>query len=113
MNYDIKLGTTMWEIYSKGQTPYQELSDEQIPEFIFSGKRLQIPSLCPQVIGSLMTQCWLEKVDERPSFAEIAKKFPEASKKDSKIDTPTSTTSPWKAANVVKSEYTEFQAKYA
>ena len=41
-------GVVMWEILTRGRTPYQEIESEEIAAFVKSGKRLERPGdYCP------------------------------------------------------------------
>lgn len=37
----------MYEVFSGGERPYDELKQEECLEFLVSGCRLEQPSLCP------------------------------------------------------------------
>lgn len=68
-------GITLWEIYSFGQMPYRELSNQQVLENISIRDVLQCPSSCPTNIYGMMVECCNEHQDRRPSFAELHKKL--------------------------------------
>jgi hypothetical protein len=52
-------GVTLWEIYSFGQTPYRELSNQQVLENISIRDVLQCPSACPSNIYGMIVECKL------------------------------------------------------
>lgn len=65
-------GVTCWEIFSYGAQPYGMLSNLDIRELVISGKRLERPEDCPEIIfDQLIKVCWLENPDQRPSFSKI------------------------------------------
>ncbi|KAI6191673.1 BMA-CAM-1, isoform c [Aphelenchoides bicaudatus] len=68
-------GVTLWEIYSFGQIPYRELSNQQVLENISIRDVLQCPSACPSNIYGMIVECCNEHADRRPSFAELHKKL--------------------------------------
>ena len=51
----------MWEIFSFGATPYQDLNLQQVFNCIKVGHILERPLDTPGTIYSLMVQCWDRK----------------------------------------------------
>jgi tyrosine-protein kinase len=68
-------GITLWEIYSKGDVPYGDLSGGEVNELIEKGHRLAKPDSCPQDVYSLMLDCWQYRDRLRPNFQFLAKFF--------------------------------------
>mmetsp|Transcript_15140 Transcript_15140/g.32841 ORF Transcript_15140/g.32841 Transcript_15140/m.32841 type:complete len:833 (-) Transcript_15140:517-3015(-) len=66
---------TMWEVFSDGAEPYARMSDEQVYTSVLSGTRLPRPTRCPKDVYKLMTSCWHQSPESRPSFADIAQTF--------------------------------------
>eukprot|EP00050_Salpingoeca_kvevrii_P002004 m.184855 g.184855 ORF g.184855 m.184855 type:complete len:1036 (-) comp10512_c0_seq3:176-3283(-) len=64
-------GVTMWEIFSKGETPYRLVRTQNIPERVREGLRLPIPEDCPMPVFMLMYSCWKQDPTERPSFSAL------------------------------------------
>ena len=65
-------GIVLWEIVTYGEQPYQELSDEQVFEFVKKGRTERKPKEnCPENIFKLMQKCWKLDPYERISFFEI------------------------------------------
>lgn len=48
-------GITLWEIYSKGKSPYGDMSGSEVNELIVEGKRLAKPEFAPDDIYKIMT----------------------------------------------------------
>ncbi|XP_042201549.1 tyrosine-protein kinase receptor UFO-like [Callorhinchus milii] len=61
----------MWEIASRGQTPYPGVENSEIYDYLRQGKRLKQPPDCPDPVYELMSYCWRLEPQERPSFAVI------------------------------------------
>ncbi|KAG8281420.1 Tyrosine-protein kinase jak2 [Homalodisca vitripennis] len=49
-------GTTLWEIFSKGQHP--SVSEPDLKKYYLSGKRLSQPKRCSSDLYRLMMECW-------------------------------------------------------
>jgi len=64
-------GVLSWEIFSKGGTPYQGMTNTRARELIDSGYRMPAPDGTPDEVYQLMLRCWQYDPDDRPHFAEI------------------------------------------
>ncbi|XP_048839362.1 tyrosine-protein kinase receptor UFO-like isoform X1 [Brienomyrus brachyistius] len=64
-------GVTMWEIATRGQTPYPGVENSEIYDYLRQGNRLKQPPGCLDVIYSLMFSCWLLSPKDRPSFETL------------------------------------------
>lgn len=76
-------GICLWELFSKGETPYFTMTNQEtitqvangLNSFTVSvnkiGYRLPIPANCPEAAYKLMLKCWNENVNERPSFLGV------------------------------------------
>ncbi|CAL8138246.1 unnamed protein product [Orchesella dallaii] len=64
-------GILMFEIFSRGQTPYLGMSNTKAREMVESGYRMPAPDRTPDVIYQLMTRCWQYDPEQRPRFSEI------------------------------------------
>uniref|UniRef100_A0A8C5D057 receptor protein-tyrosine kinase n=1 Tax=Gadus morhua TaxID=8049 RepID=A0A8C5D057_GADMO len=64
-------GVTMWEIATRGQTPYPGVENSEIYDYLRQGNRLKQPPDCLDSIYSLMFSCWLLSPKDRPSFEEM------------------------------------------
>ena len=63
-------GVLLFEIFSRAVLPYAGLDNQQVWDYVTSGKRLQSPLNCPADVYSVMTSCWLPGT-KRPTFAEL------------------------------------------
>jgi serine/threonine protein kinase len=63
-------GVVVWEIFAK-DTPFKMLPIEEIKRRVCSGERLKIPSWVPARVAGLISRCWAQRSDDRPSFTEI------------------------------------------
>ncbi|XP_017472306.1 PREDICTED: tyrosine-protein kinase Fer isoform X2 [Rhagoletis zephyria] len=64
-------GILMWEIFSKGDTPYSGMSNSRARERIDAGYRMPAPENTPPEMYRLMLKCWSAEADARPHFDEI------------------------------------------
>ncbi|XP_046375211.2 uncharacterized protein LOC124148256 isoform X1 [Haliotis rufescens] len=72
--YDVySFGIVLWETVV-GDRPFARVSDDIIPKAVLSGQRpdmTMIPSQCPREVMEMMTRCWTQQSDKRPTFAEM------------------------------------------
>ncbi|XP_035292416.1 tyrosine-protein kinase receptor UFO isoform X1 [Cricetulus griseus] len=64
-------GVTMWEIATRGQTPYPGVEDSEIYDYLRQKNRLKQPVDCLDGLYALMSRCWELNPRDRPSFAEL------------------------------------------
>ncbi|KAL0831943.1 hypothetical protein ABMA28_001454 [Loxostege sticticalis] len=64
-------GVLMWEIFSKGDTPYAGMSNSRAREKIDAGYRMPAPEGCAEDVYALMLRCWEYEPDKRPHFHQI------------------------------------------
>ncbi|KAJ3613607.1 hypothetical protein NHX12_019853 [Muraenolepis orangiensis] len=64
-------GVTMWEVLTRGQTPYPGVENSEVYEFLIKGERLKQPPDCRDDIYELMHSCWSPVPRCRPSFQEL------------------------------------------
>ncbi|KAJ7344815.1 hypothetical protein JRQ81_000765 [Phrynocephalus forsythii] len=64
-------GVTMWEIVTRGQTPYAGIENAEIYNYLISGNRLKQPPECLEEIYDLMCRCWHSEPKLRPSFGAL------------------------------------------
>ncbi|XP_034161685.1 tyrosine-protein kinase BTK isoform X3 [Pangasianodon hypophthalmus] len=64
-------GILMWEVYTLGRMPYERLNNTEIVHEVTAGYRLYRPQMANDRIYSIMTKCWHEKPDERPTFQDL------------------------------------------
>uniref|UniRef100_A0A6J0V2Y2 receptor protein-tyrosine kinase n=1 Tax=Pogona vitticeps TaxID=103695 RepID=A0A6J0V2Y2_9SAUR len=61
-------GVTMWEIATRGQTPYPGVENSEIYDYLCQGNRLKQPLDCLDGLYELMLSCWALHPRDRPSF---------------------------------------------
>ncbi|XP_060801960.1 tyrosine-protein kinase Fer isoform X3 [Amyelois transitella] len=64
-------GVLMWEIFSKGDTPYAGMSNSRAREKIDEGYRMPAPEGCSEEVYALMLRCWVYEPEKRPHFHQI------------------------------------------
>ncbi|XP_067102477.1 LOW QUALITY PROTEIN: tyrosine-protein kinase receptor UFO-like [Osmerus mordax] len=64
-------GVTMWEIATRGQTPYPGVENSEIYDYLRQGNRLKQPPDCLDSIYSMMFSCWLLSPKDRPGFQDL------------------------------------------
>uniref|UniRef100_UPI0037E9002C ephrin type-A receptor 2 n=1 Tax=Semicossyphus pulcher TaxID=241346 RepID=UPI0037E9002C len=64
-------GITMWEILSRGRTPYPGVHNHELLELLQSGFRLKPPEECDDKLYEVMRSCWDEDPSLRPDFREL------------------------------------------
>ncbi|XP_048380831.1 tyrosine-protein kinase Mer-like [Stegostoma tigrinum] len=64
-------GVTMWEIVTRGKTPYPGIQNHEIYDYLHQGNRLKQPPDCLDKLYHLMFSCWFLNPEQRPTFAEL------------------------------------------
>ncbi|KAH7948540.1 hypothetical protein HPB52_024104 [Rhipicephalus sanguineus] len=64
-------GVLLWELMTRGVTPYPEVDNWDIVNFLKQGRRMQQPSYCPDELYDIMMHCWQDDPKRRPSFAQL------------------------------------------
>ncbi|NXE96537.1 MERTK kinase, partial [Menura novaehollandiae] len=64
-------GVTMWEIATRGMTPYPGVQNHEIYEFLFHGQRLKKPEDCLDELYEIMSMCWRADPATRPTFSQL------------------------------------------
>ncbi|CAF4848755.1 unnamed protein product [Pieris macdunnoughi] len=70
-------GVVLWEIYSYGLQPYYGYSNQEVISMVRGGELLAPPTACPQLMYTLMTECWRHVPLRRPNFEEIVNRIQE------------------------------------
>ncbi|XP_068676800.1 uncharacterized protein [Montipora foliosa] len=68
-------GVVLWEIATLGGSPYALKKHKEVLESLKSGYRLEKPDICTDRVYTLMTDCWNQDPDERPSFERLYKRL--------------------------------------
>uniref|UniRef100_A0A183EGV6 Protein kinase domain-containing protein n=1 Tax=Gongylonema pulchrum TaxID=637853 RepID=A0A183EGV6_9BILA len=65
-------GVVLWELATRGLTPYADLEFTEILRLLKSGHRLSKPRGCPDILyHQVMLVCWMEDPQRRPTFFEL------------------------------------------
>ncbi|ESO08582.1 hypothetical protein HELRODRAFT_110137 [Helobdella robusta] len=64
-------GVLMWEVMTRGVTPYPDVEVFEIRDYLASGRRLRRPKFCPENVYNIMLACWNESAVQRPSFVDL------------------------------------------
>lgn len=67
----------LWEMFSLGKQPYEELTGTETVKFIEEGNRLARPENAELDTYSTMLWCWEYHPQSRPTFEELFKIFVE------------------------------------
>ncbi|KAL1436600.1 hypothetical protein MTO96_049503 [Rhipicephalus appendiculatus] len=51
-------GVLLWELITRGVTPYPEVDNWDIVDFLKQGRRMKQPSFCPDELYAIMLKCW-------------------------------------------------------
>ncbi|XP_041349577.1 macrophage-stimulating protein receptor-like [Gigantopelta aegis] len=66
------LGIVLWELLTRGITPYPGVDGWDIIRFLQLGKRLFRPWFCSENLYQLLLQCWSKDPSDRPTFHMIS-----------------------------------------
>ncbi|XP_077352147.1 tyrosine-protein kinase Mer [Festucalex cinctus] len=82
-------GVTMWEIATRGMTPYPGIQNHEIYDYLLEGHRLKQPTDCLDDLYEIMYSCWRADPLDRPLFShlremleKIMERFPESFSKE-------------------------------
>ncbi|XP_066467950.1 tyrosine-protein kinase Mer isoform X2 [Tiliqua scincoides] len=64
-------GVTMWEIATRGMTPYPGVQNHEIYDYLLHGQRLKQPEGCLDELYEIMYSCWRADPVDRPTFSEL------------------------------------------
>lgn len=64
-------GVVLWEIFSFGDSPYENIRGRNLPVKLKGGYRLPKPEQCDDRWYAVMKQAWEEDPKKRPTFKEI------------------------------------------
>ncbi|KAM4680765.1 tyrosine-protein kinase Mer isoform 2-T2 [Amazona ochrocephala] len=64
-------GVTMWEIATRGKTPYPGVQNHEIYEYLLHGQRLKKPEDCLDELYDIMSACWRADPAARPTFPQL------------------------------------------
>uniref|UniRef100_A0A8C8YVI7 Tyrosine-protein kinase n=1 Tax=Prolemur simus TaxID=1328070 RepID=A0A8C8YVI7_PROSS len=64
-------GVLLMEIVTYGRIPYPGMTNPEVIRALERGYRMQRPENCPEELYSIMTRCWKNRPEERPTFEYI------------------------------------------
>ncbi|XP_031297105.2 tyrosine-protein kinase Mer [Camelus dromedarius] len=64
-------GVTMWEIATRGMTPYPGVQNHEIYDYLLHGHRLKQPEDCLDELYEIMHSCWRVEPLDRPTFSVL------------------------------------------
>lgn len=64
-------GVVLWELLTRGVTPYPEVDNWDIIRYLKAGRRMPQPNYCPNMLYTIMMQCWSADPGSRPSFSQL------------------------------------------
>ncbi|KAM4663131.1 tyrosine-protein kinase receptor TYRO3 [Discoglossus pictus] len=68
-------GVTLWEIVTRGQTPYAGIENSEIYTYLVAGHRLKQPPDCLDQLYDMMCHCWTTDPKRRPSFTNLRRQL--------------------------------------
>lgn len=64
-------GILMWELLTRGASPYPDVDPYDITHYLLKGRRLPQPQFCPDTLYSIMLACWDPEPECRPNFCSL------------------------------------------
>ncbi|XP_077182154.1 macrophage-stimulating protein receptor isoform X2 [Paroedura picta] len=64
-------GILVWELMTRGASPYPGVDPYDITCYLLQGRRLLQPEYCPDSLYTLMLNCWAPSPEERPTFSTL------------------------------------------
>uniref|UniRef100_A0AAX7TKS6 receptor protein-tyrosine kinase n=1 Tax=Astatotilapia calliptera TaxID=8154 RepID=A0AAX7TKS6_ASTCA len=65
-------GILLWELLTRGASPYPEVDPYDITQYLLKGRRLLQPQYCPDTLYVIMLACWDPEPECRPTFHSLA-----------------------------------------
>ncbi|NXW53536.1 RON protein, partial [Eurystomus gularis] len=64
-------GVLMWELLTRGASPYPGVDPYDMARYLLRGRRLPQPQHCPDTLYGVMLSCWAPVPEERPTFTGL------------------------------------------
>jgi len=72
-------GVVLWEMATLAEQPYQGFTNDEVMKYVKDGHKMRRPEDCPDILFNLMSECWNNMPDDRPTFLQICQRLlPEA-----------------------------------
>ncbi|NXX98720.1 RON protein, partial [Centropus bengalensis] len=68
-------GVLMWELLTRGASPYAAVDPYDMARYLRRGRRLPQPCHCPDTLYEVMLSCWAPAPEDRPSFTGLVGKL--------------------------------------
>ncbi|ESO08015.1 hypothetical protein HELRODRAFT_133636, partial [Helobdella robusta] len=68
-------GVLLWELMTRGVTPYPDVDVFETRNYLASGRRLYKPKFCPENVYQVMMECWQETPERRPTFTDLVNRL--------------------------------------
>ena len=61
----------LWEMATLAEQPYQGFTNDEVMKYVKEGNKMKRPEDCPDLLYSLMSNCWTSQPDDRPTFLQV------------------------------------------
>jgi len=68
-------GIVLWEIFSFGERPWSNFSNDNVLELVSKQNQLPQPQTCSPALYSVIQECWSMRPTARPSFTQLKDTF--------------------------------------
>ncbi|KAL9980686.1 hypothetical protein ACROYT_G009304 [Oculina patagonica] len=75
-------GVLLWEIATLGGFPYPGVKNRELIRLLRRGYRMEKPDVCSEEFYQLMTRCWADNPDARPTFTELCQNLEDWMQRD-------------------------------
>lgn len=75
-------GVVLWELVTLGGTPYPAMDNRELLGLLKEGYRMEKPDTCNDEIYEMMTDCWKQSPERRPTFTELRESLETMMQKD-------------------------------
>ncbi|XP_054163112.1 hepatocyte growth factor receptor-like isoform X2 [Oppia nitens] len=65
-------GVLVWELLTRGVTPYPDVDNWEILNYLKQSRRMPRPAYCPELLYfNVLLRCWCDDSRQRPTFEEL------------------------------------------
>ena len=64
-------GVLVWELLTRGVTPYPDVDNWEILNYLKQGRRMPRPAFCPELLYYILLRCWSDDPKQRPTFTDL------------------------------------------